>query len=528
MSPILALLICAAGVSVASVPSADAEEAAVGWIDQADTSWYDKTDPQPSYEIHTAKELAGLAKLTQDGTSFDRVDFTLTADIDLAGHEWTPIGRFCGNFDGDNHTVRHMQVRGNGGGMYGLISFAVGSTLQNIGLLDVDIEIIRGPEVGGEIDAGVLVGQINNGLVENAYATGKLTVDTGDDCQSSIGGLVGFNYASERGTVSQCSSSVVVTSRSSDTTREQNQVAGGVVGWNCSEKNGIALVENCAFTGTLIDAYADVYYASYVGGIAGANIPFHECTQAIVRNCIVTGTIESDGNDKTFVGAIATQANEGSHVEHCYYDASIPYDGVVNDGEYTDVTMEAAEKTAEEMQTQTFVDLLNEGLETPVWGAIKDGAPVLVVQLPVTPANYANVEAAKEKVPEDLSIYTEESVRVLNEALAAVEEGKTADEQALVDRWAKAIDDAVAALVKKAPATTTMTGSRTTAAPTTAVQTDAVTTTQTTPASTTGTTSLTTPTDVPSAATGYTPALSIVAIACAAAGGAYLSRRRRV
>ena len=40
----------------------------------------------------------------------------LTADIDLANKEWTPIGNhsnsFQGNFDGDNHTVTGMQISG--------------------------------------------------------------------------------------------------------------------------------------------------------------------------------------------------------------------------------------------------------------------------------------------------------------------------------------------------------------------------------------------------------------------------------
>lgn len=529
LSPVLAALFCAVGISAAGAPVTYAEETA-GWIDQADTAWYDDTDPQPNYTLHTEEELAGLAKLTQDGVKFEGVDFVLAADLDLAGAVWTPIDRFYGNFDGGNHVIRNLQVRGDSGGMYGLFGLVIGSTLQNIGLLDVDVEIIRGPGIDGEIDAGTLVGQINNGLVKNAYASGKLTVDTGDDCQSSIGGLVGFNYAKDRGTVSQCSSSVVVTSRSSDTTREQNQVAGGVVGWNCSEGSGVAVIENCAFTGTLIDAYEDVYYASYVGGIAGVNIPFDTGAQAIVTNSVVTGTIQSSGNDKTFVGAIATQANEGSHVERCYYDASIPYDGVTNDNEYADVTMEATEKTAEEMSTQAFVDLLNEGQDTPVWGVFKGGAPVPVGQLPVMPADYADVEAAKQTVPADLSIYTDESVQVLNAALAAVEEGKMADEQALVDRWAADIESAVGSLVNKASVTTAAATTATTAATTAA---DVTTTVQTTTAATRSTASetsaavRTTQPDIPSAATGTASAVTMLAVAAAAAGVVFLSRRRR-
>ena len=64
-------------------------------------------------------------------------------------------------------------------------------------------------------------------------------------------------------------------------------------------------------------------------------------------------------------------------------------------------------------------------------------------------ADYSKVKEAKEKVPEDLSIYTDESVAVLQKALDAVEEGKMATEQETVDAWAKAIEEAIAGLEKK-------------------------------------------------------------------------------
>ena len=64
-------------------------------------------------------------------------------------------------------------------------------------------------------------------------------------------------------------------------------------------------------------------------------------------------------------------------------------------------------------------------------------------------ADYSAVEKAKEKVPEDLSVYTEESVKALNDALAGVEDGKNITEQEEVDAMAKAIENAINGLVKK-------------------------------------------------------------------------------
>ena len=64
-------------------------------------------------------------------------------------------------------------------------------------------------------------------------------------------------------------------------------------------------------------------------------------------------------------------------------------------------------------------------------------------------ADYTAVEAAKAKVPASLDGYTADSVKALNDALAAVVEDKLETEQAEVDAMAKAIEDAIAGLVEK-------------------------------------------------------------------------------
>ena len=63
-------------------------------------------------------------------------------------------------------------------------------------------------------------------------------------------------------------------------------------------------------------------------------------------------------------------------------------------------------------------------------------------------ADYTAVNAAIATVPEDLSIFTEESKSAVEAALAAVKTGKNSVEQASVDAMAKAIEDAVAGLIK--------------------------------------------------------------------------------
>ena len=64
-------------------------------------------------------------------------------------------------------------------------------------------------------------------------------------------------------------------------------------------------------------------------------------------------------------------------------------------------------------------------------------------------ADYTKVNEAKAKVPSNLNIYTEETVNALQDALAAVEEGKNITEQTEVDAMANAINEAISKLVLK-------------------------------------------------------------------------------
>lgn len=68
-------------------------------------------------------------------------------------------------------------------------------------------------------------------------------------------------------------------------------------------------------------------------------------------------------------------------------------------------------------------------------------------------ADYTAVDEAIASIPADLSVYTDESVAAVNEAVEAVVRGKNITEQETVDGYAKAINDAVSALEKKSDTT---------------------------------------------------------------------------
>ncbi|MDO5563500.1 MAG: hypothetical protein Q4F74_07810 [Synergistaceae bacterium] len=54
-----------------------------------------------SYNITSAAELAWVAKMVNEGTTFKDCRFRLRRDIDLGNHEWTPIGNAPVYFEED-------------------------------------------------------------------------------------------------------------------------------------------------------------------------------------------------------------------------------------------------------------------------------------------------------------------------------------------------------------------------------------------------------------------------------------------
>ena len=87
----------------------------------------------------------------------------------------------------------------------------------------------------------------------------------------------------------------------------------------------------------------------------------------------------------------------------------------------------------------------------------RDAVASDINRLPATngPADYTSVDAALATVPEDLSIYTDETADAVRAAVAAVKRDYTMAQQADVDKMAQAITDAVNALVERGLLTVT-------------------------------------------------------------------------
>ena len=132
-------------------------------------------------------ELSSLAgfRWFQDQVNAQRISFAgktvkLTADIDLAGIDWEPIGQtgrttFNGVFDGQNHTICNLNVDSDAevGANYssGLFGWVESHTANHGHLKNVKI---NNATIKGHHNCGALVGYITKGtaLVENCHVTG--------------------------------------------------------------------------------------------------------------------------------------------------------------------------------------------------------------------------------------------------------------------------------------------------------------------------------------------------------------------
>ena len=290
------------------------------------------------------------------------------------------IGGLVGIQDGDT-TVSHSRVsgkieestkKGNVGGFVGTL--AKGSSAKYCGA-DVSVEVTgngRGIAVGGFVGIGNGT-TADETLIENCYATGNIT---------------GAEYA------------------------------GGFVG-NISGLN----ISNCYAKGDVSNSFVG---ASFLGTDAASNNYY-----GTVKNCYATGLV-SDISSSAYAFAMQDTMNR-STIQNCYYNMQ-------NTAKNTE---SAASLTIDDMKTDSFLNVLNGS--SNVWTKRDNDTPACGAE----PADYSNVYKVLGNIPADLSIYTDESVANLYSAVEALRGYRDLAQQSDVDKMTNDINDAVEALVYK-------------------------------------------------------------------------------
>lgn len=275
---IVALLIvtsAALGVGLAPPPNRVAfANTTENWSAVADTGWYNAEATE--FEIATAEQLAGVASLTNEGNTFANTTFTLTADIDLAGRIWTPIGTgsnasgyFAGTVDGNRHVISNMTTGEINHGLFGIIN---GGTVLNLGLENASVVF---SDTDSSLRAGLLADWLMSATVKNCYTTGVLTTNaTGS---KHVGGIAGQFMANSQ--LIGCYSTAVITSKATN----WSEAVGGLVG--SAETSGTnPTIADCWFGGQIVSQNGDAGLSTNVGGILGMCFSNIEVT---ISNCLV-------------------------------------------------------------------------------------------------------------------------------------------------------------------------------------------------------------------------------------------------
>lgn len=357
--------------------------------------------------------------------------FKQTKDLDLSGiKSWDPIGYsggqdlyFAGHYDGDGHTISNAK-----------------STGKN--------------DAGGFATAGIF-GWVAFGSVKNLTIKNADFFAEGNNKMSYAGGVLAVAYNC---TVENCSvyNSKIESRRNPN---ENSNYAGGIT--------GIALkssFEKCASVGNTIRHGS--FGGGFIGSLDGEDSNFTNC---YVANCIVTGCSDTISNSTLSGGFLGASMDGDAILNNCFvYDCAAQpdentkgddyfavfapntqYGKIVvtshvyyydaNDAKVNDEELEnAVSKTVNEFADGTVADLLGD--------AFAQGKlyPVFATD----PADYTAVDAAiAEAKALNKSDYTDFSA--VDSAVKAVDRGKKITEQTEVDAMAKAIEDAIAALVKK-------------------------------------------------------------------------------
>ena len=240
-----------------------------------------------TYTVYNADGLLAWNEAAQKDRS---INCTLTADIDLTGKDWTPIGTnfynsYTGTFDGGGHTIMGLTVTTNDQyvGLFGRLGKA--GTVKNV-VMD-GIQITCNHRLGY---AGGVAGFSWGGTIENCSVSGSVS---GTIC---AGGVVGIQWEAS---ITGCSSSATV--------KGMVQV-GGVAG----ETNSGATMAACYATGNVtieIDPIDNILGGGLVGFNAGSS----------VLACYATGNVTSTGSSTGNVYIGGFLGGNYTTVTACYW-----------------------------------------------------------------------------------------------------------------------------------------------------------------------------------------------------------------
>ncbi|MEG2185640.1 MAG: GLUG motif-containing protein, partial [Cloacibacillus sp.] len=253
--------------------------------------------------IGTKEELVKFRDRVNNGET--DLNARLTADIDLGGEKWTPIGNdpendkfYNATFDGSGHTVSGLKVQDPNGNYQGFFGGLYQASVENL-------TVIGASE--GAMAVGGIAGAAESSSINNCIFKGDVTG------HAWVGGIVGNNVSSRVMNCAYFGGTVTVVAR--EGILFNGGLAGGIAG-SCGQADPFPTLEkspllaNCIVSADIKNTNTN---ATGIGGVAGV------ANYAIVANCtFVSGSVVSVGNT---VGGIVGACNN-YYMVNCVFAGS--------------------------------------------------------------------------------------------------------------------------------------------------------------------------------------------------------------
>ncbi len=272
------------------------------WDGTVDTSWYNGNDTE--FTLTTAEELAGLARLVNGGDNFYGKTIYLGCDIDLAGLEWTPIGKgtergsdytieslyFSGVFDGNYFTVSNISITQNDTSFSGLFGALKNATVECLAVDGVNINQVT----VNRNKCGGIAGIAENSTIRICSATDVTLRGYATNNPASFGGILGI-----------AGGSVVIENCFAEVDISAGGHCGGIVG---GEYSSPLSVNNCYAVGTIVETGESTNSSCVAAGLVAY---IQNSYYVSISNCFFSGSIT--GSDSVYL------YSDGANESNCYH-----------------------------------------------------------------------------------------------------------------------------------------------------------------------------------------------------------------
>ena len=194
---------------------------------------YDNTTK--TYTVYNADGLLAWNEAAQSDPS---LNCALTADINMTGKEWTPVGmsiNYSGTFDGQGHTITGLNISSSSEAVALFGDIGAAGKVMNLQLKDVTYN-------GSTAMGGIAHG--NYGTITACFVMGTLTNTTNN---GAVGGIAAINY----GTITACWFNGTITGGSN---------VGGIAVFNLNAGSYSGKITACYWSG---DGISDGVWGGY-------------------------------------------------------------------------------------------------------------------------------------------------------------------------------------------------------------------------------------------------------------------------